>query len=60
MRREHRDNSFNLREWMMATERYTVTVEQSHTDLRYDKAFQPHYFKQVKMFPGYQSDSVVL
>lgn len=27
-------------------------MEQSNTDLHYDKAFQPHYFKQVKMLPG--------
>lgn len=36
----------------MARDRHTAIVEQSNTDLHCDKAFQPHYFKQVKMLPG--------
>lgn len=36
----------------MARDRHALTAEQSNTDLHYDKAFQPHYFKQAKMLPG--------
>lgn len=38
---------------MMARDRHAVIIEQSNTDLHSDKAFQPHYFKQVKMLPGF-------